>query len=124
MFTIEHRYEPSVSAPGRARRSLDEFLQVIGCDDLRHEADLLACEVVADAVRQAPSQITMRVEFRDGVLRVEVSDDPGLVSDPRGAVFERRTGRQLVDALAARWGSDLDLDRTTTWFELESRSAA
>ena len=121
MFSKEQRYEPSLTAPRRARHLIDEFLQVVDGEDLRDEADLLTSEVVADAVRQAPSQISVRAEFDEGVLRVEVSDDPGLVTDPGAGRFERRTGRQLVEALASSWGSDLDRDRTTTWFELRSK---
>jgi anti-sigma regulatory factor (Ser/Thr protein kinase) len=121
MHSAEHRYEPTVTAPRRARQFVDEFLQVVDGDDLREEADLLTSELVADAVRQAPSQISLHVEFDSRVLRVEVSDDPGLVTNPGAGRFEQRTGRQLVDSLATNWGSDLDRDRTTTWFELTSK---
>lgn len=75
---------------------------------------------MADAVNQCPSQINLHVEFDSHVLRVEVSDDPGLVANPDTGEFERSSRRQLVAALAGSWGSDLDRNRTTTWFELES----
>jgi hypothetical protein len=85
---------------------------------VRDDARLLTTEVVADAVRQAPSQVELLVEHADGVVRVEVSDDPGLLLDPPRAQFERSTSRRLLERLTRRWGSDADRSRTTTWFEL------
>jgi len=126
-YSAERRYMPNVRAPRRARRFVGDFLLLVDGADLRENADLIISEIVSDAVRQSPSQISLRVTFDRRVLRVEVSDDPGLVAYPSKEAFERHTGRQLVDALASRWGSDADRDRTTTWFELKSkriRSAA
>jgi hypothetical protein len=88
------------------------------CDDVAEDANLLTSEVVSDAVRQAPSEVAVHVEADDEMVRVEVSDDPGLLFSPEAGALERRTGRQVIRALAHRWGSDLDRSRTTTWFEL------
>jgi hypothetical protein len=120
MYSAERRYVPTLTAPRRARQFVDEFLEFVSCDDLRESADLLTSEVVADAVNQSPSQISLHVEFDSHVLRVEVSDDPGIVSNPDAGEFERSSRRQLIAALAGSWGSDLDRARTTTWFELTS----
>jgi hypothetical protein len=117
-YSAERRYAPTPTAPRRARQFVDEFLEFVSGDDLRETADLLTSEVVADAVRQGPSQISLHVEFGGRGLRVEVSDDPGLVANPDTGAFERSTRRQLVAALAGSWGSELDRGRTTTWFEL------
>jgi hypothetical protein len=119
-YRADHRYEPTVSAPRLARRFVEEFLTTASSEDLRETADLLTSEVVADAVRQAPSQIRVLLEFDGRVLRVEVSDDPGLLQNASAGRFERRTGSRLVGALANRWGSECDRDRTTTWFELSN----
>ena len=54
---------------------------------------------------------------RTGV-RVEVSDDPGLIPDPHAGEVERRLSREHRDVLASRWGSDFGREITTTWFEL------
>lgn len=89
---------------------------------MREDADLLTSEVVADAVRQAPSQVALLVEHASGVVRVEVSDDPGLVIEPGNASFERSTSRRILEFLSRRWGSDADRTRTTTWFELRRRA--
>ena len=119
-YSAERRYAPTLTAPRRARQFVDEFLEFVSGEDLREAADVLTSEVVADAVRQAPTQISLHVEFDSRVLRVEVSEDRGLVANPDAGEFERSTGRQLVAALAGSWGSDLDRGRTTTWFELKS----
>lgn len=115
---LQRRDLPTATAPRRARQFVDEFLEFVSGDDVRESADLLTSEVVSDAVRQRPTQITLHLEFDSRTLRVEVSDDPGLISNLDAGAFERSTGRQLVAALAGSWGSDLDRGRTTTWFEL------
>ena len=52
------------------------------------------------------------------MLRVEVSDDPGIVEDPLAGYLERTVGRRLASELANDWGSEFGRSRTTTWFEL------
>jgi len=120
----ERRYRPSPTAPRRARRFVGEVLEDAGIGSERDPAELLTSEVVTDAVSHAPSEISVRVVVDPEVLRVEVSEDPGLVDDTAGERLRRRTGRRLVDALAMRWDSELDLHRTTTWFELSTSGPA
>ena len=118
--TAEERYRPTPDAPRKARHLVDEVLEAAGADQLEPTADLLTSELVSDAVRHAPSQIMVRAVVDPDVLRVEVTDDPGIVFEgPRS--FEQRARRRLVETMASRWGSDLDLRRTTTWFELALR---
>jgi hypothetical protein len=122
MTRLQHQFEPSLSTPGEARRFVDDALQQWDRGDVREDAELLTGEVVSDALRQKPSQVGLLVEHTQGVVRVEVSDDPGLIlSSSETAAFERGAGRRLLRALAHRWGSDADRDRTTTWFELGRR---
>ena len=113
------RYEPSSMSARRARQFVDSMLRRWRCDDVREVTRQLTTEVVADAVRHSPSQVAVHVEADDERLRVEVSDDPGIIEHSDGQAFERRAARRLVRRLASRWGSDLDRDRTTTWFEVE-----
>jgi len=119
MTSAERRFPPTELAPGRARRFVSTMLQHWRCEEeVADVANLLTSEVVSDAVRQAPSEVAVHVEADDELVRVEVSDDPGLLFDPDDGAFERRAGRRVVRSLASRWGSDLDRHRTTTWFEL------
>ncbi len=120
MARADQRFEPSVAAPRDARHFVDDVLADWDCHDVREDAELLTGEIVSDALRQKPSQVALLVEHTDGVVRVEVSDDPGLIMKKSStAAFERNAARRLINSLARRWGSDVDRDRTTTWFELE-----
>jgi anti-sigma regulatory factor (Ser/Thr protein kinase) len=120
-LSTEQRYPPTTDAPRLARLLVEDVLAMAGMQRLEPAANLLTSEVVADAVRHGPSDIKVRVQLDPAVLRVEVSDDPGVVTEPVGGSVERRTRRRIVETLAKRWGSDLDLHRTTTWFELATR---
>jgi anti-sigma regulatory factor (Ser/Thr protein kinase) len=119
--TAEERYRPTPDAPRKARHLVEEVLEAAGADELEATADLLTSELVSDAVRHSPSQIMVRAVVDPDVLRVEVTDDPGIVFEPGPRSFEQRARRRLVETMASRWGSDLDLRRTTTWFELALR---
>jgi len=116
---LERRqYLPTPFAPRDARRFVDHVLDGRGCDRVRASAILLTSELVADALRQAPTSITLHVDLHGDTLRVEVSDDPGLLGEESAGRFERQAARQLMDTLASSWGSDVDRDRTRTWFSL------
>ncbi|MET8676163.1 SpoIIE family protein phosphatase [Streptomyces sp. NPDC004647] len=99
---------------------------------LLDEVELLASEVVTNALIHAHSEVDVRVrEYRDR-LRVEVRDsDP---HPPVPVVFvgpdqpgnqEAESGRGLliVEAVASTWGSSPSGRGKTTWFELDIPSA-
>ena len=121
MASAADRYPATPEAPRRARAFVNSVLRRWHCDEVADDANLLTSEVVSDAVRQAPSEVAVHVEADDEVVRIEVSDDPGLLFSPEEGALERRTARQVIRAIASRWGSDLDRNRTTTWFELRRR---
>ena len=112
---------PDPTAPRRARRALHEARLP---EDLQHTVDLLASEVVANAVRHAelaPDQeITFAARFVADFIRVEVHD-PGPGFDPERGRDGKGFGLRMVDKLASRWGVDQDAG-TRVWFEVDRRS--
>ena len=89
------------------------------CDD----AALLVSEVAANAVRHSTGGLTIDVHLLPGVLRVAVTDHTSALPRPRPADTSAEGGRglQIVDAYAARWGTDCLSGGTPgkrVWFEL------
>jgi hypothetical protein len=119
------QYEPTVLAPRLSRLFVQEVLSRWGCDRLDANVALLTAELVADAIRQAPTSIALHIELDRSTVRVEVvAAEPGLIADASSERIERHVARRLVEAVADDWGSDVDRGRTTTWFSMPASGAA
>ncbi len=105
---------------GRTRRALTTRLSSWGLHELTDTTQLLASELITNALRHAHGPIRVHLRVHDALLRCEVEDaDPnGPVPRTAGADAESGRGIELVDALAQAWGSDATLTGKTTWFEL------
>jgi anti-sigma regulatory factor (Ser/Thr protein kinase) len=100
------------SAPHQARRILDAALAKWGLGHLADAADLITSELVTNAVMHGaePAFLTIYTdrEADDGLLFVEVQDAKDAMPLERDADDDAETGRglQIVDALAAEWGTE------------------
>jgi anti-sigma regulatory factor (Ser/Thr protein kinase) len=115
------RLAPDPTAARRARRALHESRLP---DDLQHTVDLLATELIANAVRHArldPDQrITFAARFLGDFIRVEIHD-PGPGFDPETSMSGKGFGLRMVDKLASRWGVEPG-QGSRVWFEVDRRS--
>jgi anti-sigma regulatory factor (Ser/Thr protein kinase) len=111
--------DPRPEAGRRARQALADAGMA---EDVAHAVDLLATEVVANAVRHADipadGQIMFFAHLEEDFARVEVAD-PGAGFDP-GAV-EHGFGLRLVDKVASAWGVDI-AKGCRVWFEVDRRT--
>jgi anti-sigma regulatory factor (Ser/Thr protein kinase) len=129
--TVELELEGTPRAAAEARHALDGLSGRVPERRLR-DVRLLVSELVTNAVRHADlragDRISLLVQLRDAVLRVEVHD-PGTGFDLRPAVPDPARasgwGLYLVDELSDRWGMDAGAGRTGTriWFELDPEPA-
>lgn len=112
---------PDPTAARRARRALHESRLP---EDLQHTVDLLATELIANAVRHAELQgdqhIVFAARFVPDFIRVEVHD-PGPGFDPARGREGKGFGLRMVDKLASRWGVETE-NGTRVWFEVDRRS--
>jgi anti-sigma regulatory factor (Ser/Thr protein kinase) len=114
--------EPHGVAP--ARQFVRRTLATWGIDgDYMDTAVLCVSELVTNAIIHGAAGCELRVVLQRGILTATVRDrgTPALraewsTSDPL-AVHGR--GLQIVDALASRWGSELDSVGMTVWCQLE-----
>jgi anti-sigma regulatory factor (Ser/Thr protein kinase) len=87
-------------------------------------AQLLATELVANALLHGQGDIGLRIRVSGHLLRVEVSDEsstlPRLVDPPPTRADEAGRGLYIVDALAKSWGtrSNQASGGKAVWFEL------
>jgi anti-sigma regulatory factor (Ser/Thr protein kinase) len=108
------------------RRRLTQALQDWGAQDIADVAELLAAELLANAVQHALhtdsgcSRVTLTARQDRWGLRVEVADPDPNPPVMRHAVADDESGRglALVDALADRWGVTEHANGKTVWFSL------
>ncbi|HJX88655.1 MAG TPA: ATP-binding protein, partial [Gemmatimonadales bacterium] len=84
-------------------------------------AELLVRELVTNAVVHAHTDIEVRVSFRDGRIRIQVTDAysyRGLVSRRPFPYASTGWGLPIVEQLAARYGVRSAGERKTVWCEL------
>jgi len=123
-LAVHHRVTPEPAAVGDARRFLRANLQAWDVnDEIADTAVLCLSELVTNAVIHSHAGCSVRVALDDGLLTITVRDS-GAADTTTIAVIDdslqvHGRGLLVVEALASRWGYDLDADGTTVWFELE-----
>jgi hypothetical protein len=119
--------EPGPDAPRRARSAVAEFCALHGVAAAGQEvAELVASELVTNAVRHAGTAITMTLRLVGPLLRVAVRDGAGGQVLPVQRVDEAAEsgrGLLLVEALAVRWGSVFLDSGKTVWASVKVERA-
>jgi serine phosphatase RsbU (regulator of sigma subunit) len=103
----------------RARMLVRRRLRRWGLAELVPTAELLASELVTNAVRYAQGSIALRL-VREGGLVIEVLDDSAALPRLRhaGEEDERGRGLQVVSQLAQHWGARRTHSGKVVWCEL------
>jgi serine phosphatase RsbU (regulator of sigma subunit) len=103
----------------RARMLVRRRLNRWGLSELVPTAELLASELVTNAVRYAQGAIALRL-VREGGLVCEVLDESAALPRLRqaGDDDERGRGLQVVSQLSQRWGARRTLSGKAVWCEL------
>ncbi|MFE9622034.1 SpoIIE family protein phosphatase [Streptomyces sp. NPDC006527] len=105
---------------GRARAVVREQLHAWGLPELAYSAELLAGELVTNAVRHSHARPVALRLVRGDTLLCEVDDDdhelPTLLSAGPGDECGR--GLRVVSTLARAWGASRTGDGKSVWFEL------
>jgi anti-sigma regulatory factor (Ser/Thr protein kinase) len=126
---VEMPLDAEASAPRRARAVLRDALKTWELDGLGEITELLASELVSNAVDHAGGAITLRVIARAdrSVVRLEVDDlSPAL---PTVAHPDQRSttgrGMLIIDTLATDWGVVPHPDGgKTVWCEIDTTTTA
>jgi Histidine kinase-like ATPase domain len=110
---------PPAPAACRAARRLVRAACAREADpDALGMAELVVSELAGNAVRHARSTFRTEVSFRNGSLRLAVTDARPLPSDWAGFPIAREHGLGLVAALAEAWAIEPLADGKVVWAEL------
>lgn len=100
------RLQPVSTAPAEARRAVRSAGATHVATTVTDTAELLASELVTNAITHGAGLVTIAIECEDGTLAVAVSDDdPAFpVVQPEQLFAVRGRGLRMVDSMASAWG--------------------
>lgn len=108
MHGAEVELGPELSDVAKARRFIAERCAEWGSRTSEEDAELVATELVTNALVHASARCEMRVRLARDVLHIEVEDKGGGTPDVQAADDRAEHGRGLliVSALCTAWGVD------------------
>jgi anti-sigma regulatory factor (Ser/Thr protein kinase) len=114
---VQQRLEPTVHAPRAARELVADACADWGLPESAVAAEVIASELVTNAVRHAGTGIELRVTLRDDQLRVSVRDGAVGLARRQSPAESDSYGRGLlvVEAIAAAWGNVPLTDGKVVW---------
>jgi anti-sigma regulatory factor (Ser/Thr protein kinase) len=124
--TRHDRMMPDPNAPGLARLAVHEFCQQYGVGGDGDAAQLVASELVTNAVVHAHTEIDLTLRLVGGLLHIAVRDTgPGeaRMTDIVDESSPNGRGLRLVDALASAWGSLVPNTGKVVWATVRVRPA-
>ncbi|WP_406317886.1 ATP-binding protein [Streptosporangium sp. NBC_01639] len=115
---------PEPCSVPRARHLVRDWLAARGLDGQTEVAELLASELVTNALRHARGTIRLALFFEDGLLRCEVEDGNPALPRPGRAHEDDEGGRglHLLELLSCCWGSAWTPMGKAVWFELPTHA--
>ena len=124
-----HLRRADLPGVAEARRLLRDQLRHWGADCMADTAELLASELVTNALVHTDREAVLTATLTEGSrrrLRVEVHDFTSRRPRPRKASDRACSGRglMLVEALADTWGIRPEGAGKTVWFELAGEGTA
>lgn len=120
----QFRLPGGLRAPQSARRAIEQHFAGFVEDDALASVELLATELVSNAVRHGGAgedeAVVLHLALAPGCLRVEVCDPGrGFEPGPPTPYGEGGYGLFLVSEVSSRWGVSRD-DASCAWFELDT----
>ena len=122
---VEHEerisLDPLAASVPAARRFVECALGRWGATEILEDVQLLASELVTNAVLHARTTVELVLTQAQEMVRLEVHDRRASLES--GTPVERGRGLQLVEGLAQRWGIVDDGSGKVVWLEIPCPAA-
>jgi anti-sigma regulatory factor (Ser/Thr protein kinase) len=115
---IETKLDPTMQAPGVARRFVARELEALGYPQLVDDARLMASELVTNAITYAPGKpLWVAIRRAGGYVVLEVWDGSTEPPVPQDPDFLAQGGRGLhvIDELGVKFGYDIFCCGKVVW---------
>ena len=116
------RVDPLPTSCGQVRHAVRSFCLTHSLAHVADDAELLASEIMTNAIRHAHALITVVAICADEQILVNVHDDDTSQGSPMATTVadEAESGRGLllVDQIAGKWGTTRHPDGKSVWFRL------
>lgn len=114
------RLDPDGSSVAAARRFVDDCLTRWGLSSQSDEIQLVADELVTNAIQHSRGPVTLAIARRLDRVVVQVQDPSPETPEPESADLLADNGRGLllVDQIATDWGSTPTDDGKRVWAEV------
>jgi len=115
------RFPAAPTSVSAARHHVEGWLRHLrAVEDTVEIAMLLTSELAGNAVLHGRGEFELTILTSVDILRIEVKDSSATLPELRQPELYDASGRGLhiVDALAARWGTQPDAGAKVVWFEL------
>jgi hypothetical protein len=117
---VQANFPPVPASAGEARQLASRALDQWGLAAAEETALLLLTELISNGVRHANTALTMVLSYEGSRLHVGVSDHdtqpPSLM--PASLQNHHGWGLRLVSLLSSDWGTTVNPDGKTVWFDL------
>ncbi|QSB12735.1 STAS domain-containing protein [Natronosporangium hydrolyticum] len=117
---VHRRLESTVNAPREARELAADACAEWGVPDCVIATEIIASELVTNAVRHAGTMLDLRLTLRDRSLRISVQDRSSRMARLRTPTSSDDHGRGLliVGSVATSWGSQPAAGGKVVWATL------
>jgi anti-sigma regulatory factor (Ser/Thr protein kinase) len=118
---VTARFQPTIDAPSAARHLLIDTLTTWGHNgELLDDAAIVMSELAGNAVLHVGRPFCVSISDEGEYVRLSVRDPDAIspVAYRRGPTALSGRGMWLVDALACKWGVNVERDHKTVWADL------
>jgi hypothetical protein len=119
---LQAEFPPVAASAGEAREMARQALVRWGLNTAEEKETtlLLLTELISNGVRHANTELSLLITYDGSLLHVGVSDHDSHLPPQTAASPDAHQGwgLRLVSILSSEWGTSVNTDGKTVWFEL------
>jgi len=116
--SAEKEFPGNAQSLGAARLFARGVLKSWGWRSPRGDVEVVLTELVSNAVRHTQGPLRVRLELREGCLRLGVADRSQRMPTPRSPGIDGGFGLEIVTKICTRWHTDtIPHDGKIVWCE-------